>query len=122
MSEVPPILLVDDDADIREALSETLRDEGFVVSTAGNGQEAICWLRDQRPASCVILLDLMMPVMDGSAFLREKRADPALVGFPVVLVTASAAVPQAQWTPDVRACLGKPIEMERLLAAIRPGR
>jgi CheY-like chemotaxis protein len=122
MSEDDLILLVDDDQDIRAALSDVLGDEGFVVSTAGNGREAMRWLRDRRPASCLILLDLMMPVMDGNAFLREKRADPALVGFPVVLVTASSVAPPVEWTPDVRACLGKPFKMDRLLAAIRSGR
>ena len=118
MIEARSILLVDDDEDIRDALSETLREEGFVVVTAEGGREAIRWLREQRPSSCVILLDFRMPVMDGNAFLREKRTDPALVTFPVVLMSASPGA--VEWTPDLKACIGKPIEMERLLAAIRP--
>jgi two-component system chemotaxis response regulator CheY len=112
------VLLVDDDADIREALSEMLRYEGFVVATAQDGSEAIGWLREQRLGSCAIVLDLMMPVMDGNEFLLAKRADPGLVAFPVVVVTASAGALKVDPTPDVKACLSKPIDLDRLLAAL----
>jgi CheY-like chemotaxis protein len=112
------ILLIDDDEGIRDALGELLREEGFAVDTAANGLEALRWLTKSRPASCVLLLDLMMPVMDGSEFLERKQADPIMSSYPVVIITASATAARFGQTPDVKACLSKPIEMPDLLAAL----
>ena len=114
----PPVLLVDDDVDIRDALGELLRDEGFSVVTAPNGQEAMLWLAERRPPACVVLLDLMMPVMNGTEFLQKKQGDPAISTHPVIIVTASIAALQIGRTPDVKACISKPIEMDQLLAAL----
>jgi CheY-like chemotaxis protein len=113
-----PILLVDDDADIREALGETLRDEGYSVIAAPNGLEAMLWLAERQPPSCVVLLDLMMPVMDGSEFLQKKQTDPALSTHPVIIITASIRAVQFERTPDIKACIAKPIEMDQLLIAL----
>jgi CheY-like chemotaxis protein len=117
--EARPVLLVDDDPDVRDALGETLREEGFEVVTAQNGREAMRWLRERRPASCVIVLDLMMPIMDGNEFLREKRTDAALAALPVVVVSASRGGLKVETAPDVRVCLSKPIDMDRLLLALQ---
>lgn len=114
----PPILLVDDEVDIRDALGELLRDEGFSVVTAPNGHEAMLWLAERRPPSCVVVLDLMMPVMNGTEFLQKKQDDPAIARHPVIIITASARALQFDQTPDVKACISKPIEMDRLLAAL----
>jgi CheY-like chemotaxis protein len=85
---VGPVLVVDDDADIRIALCELLEHEGYRTATAANGQEALRLLTSgERP--CIILLDLMMPVMDGWQFLEQQRKDPALATIPVVVVTAA---------------------------------
>src|SRR5882724_10983988 len=70
---------------------EVLGEEGLPVATAANGLEAMCWLREQWPKSCVVLLDLMMPAMDGAEFLRAKRADAAQAAIPAVIVTAASA-------------------------------
>jgi CheY-like chemotaxis protein len=84
----PRILLVEDDDAVRESLSELLRDEGFEVVTARNGREALEHLRaGRRPTA--ILLDLMMPVMDGWDFRQHQLRDPALRDIPVVVVTAT---------------------------------
>src|SRR5262249_28727536 len=80
-----PILFVDDDDDIREAIAEGLTDNGFDVLTAANGLDAMRVLRNTHPS--VILLDLMMPVMDGYEFLEERRVDPALAAIPVAVIT-----------------------------------
>jgi CheY-like chemotaxis protein len=88
----PQVLVVEDDAPIREALCAVLRDDGYAVAEAGDGQEALEFLRT-HPTPRVILLDLMMPVMDGWTFLREQAADPALAGIPVVVITAGAGGP-----------------------------
>jgi CheY-like chemotaxis protein len=112
------ILLIDDDEGIREALGELLREEGYDVDTAANGLEAMRWLTEHRPSSCVLLLDLMMPVMSGGEFLGRKQTDPLVSPYPVVIITASANANGFDRTPDVKACLSKPIEMPELLAAI----
>lgn len=85
----PPalILLVDDDPDIREALAMVLEIAGHTVVAASNGAQALELLR-RTPLPRVILLDLMMPVMDGLTFLREARANPAWRDIPVVVMTA----------------------------------
>lgn len=88
---VGTVLLVEDDEDIRTATADVLIEEGYTVRLAANGDEALRWLRSGlRP--CVILLDLMMPVMDGLTFLKVSRAQ----GFgeiPVVVVSASMQLP-----------------------------
>ena len=112
------VLLIDDDEDIREALGELLRAEGFSVATARNGREALSWLREQHPASCIVLLDLMMPVMDGNEFLRAKKADPALAPLPVVIISASSSRLSLDDRPGVKAVVSKPIEMPLLMAAL----
>lgn len=112
------VLLIDDDEGIRDALGELLRDEGFAVDTAANGLEAMRWLIEHRPPSCALLLDLMMPVMDGAEFLERKQTDPVVSPYPVVVITASARPMSFEGTPDVKAWLSKPIEMRQLLAAL----
>jgi CheY-like chemotaxis protein len=113
-----PVLLIDDDPAIRDALCEFLQDEGFTVATAANGREAMHWLTECRPASCVVLLDLMMPNVSGSEFLEQKQLDPLVSSYPVVVISASARTAQFGRTPDVRACISKPFEMPELFAAL----
>src|SRR5436305_4151442 len=83
------ILIVDDDSDVRAALSELLEDEGFSVEGAPNGREALARLRQGQVHPAVILLDLMMPGMDGWDFRSEQMRDPQLAAVPVVIVSAS---------------------------------
>jgi CheY-like chemotaxis protein len=87
-----PILVVDDDLDIRETLAETLVDRGFDVITAANGLEALKLVGSMASPPSVILLDLMMPVMDGYGFLEERRKDPRLAAIPLAIVTAGHGV------------------------------
>src|SRR5262249_1755713 len=81
------VLVVDDDSDIRGALCELLEDEGYRVVAASNGEEALVYL-NSRERPCVILLDLMMPVMDGWEFRRQQQKDPRWSQIPVVVITA----------------------------------
>jgi CheY-like chemotaxis protein len=84
---VPDILLVDDDADIREALKLALELEGYDVALARDGGEAWALLdRDVRP--CLVLLDLAMPVLSGPELLARIRADARLAALPIVILTA----------------------------------
>jgi CheY-like chemotaxis protein len=83
---MPSVLVVDDDPDVRVMLETYLELEGFDVLTASNGLDALQRLRDVRPS--VILLDLMMPVMDGFMFLDHVKHVPALAQVPIVVLTA----------------------------------
>jgi CheY-like chemotaxis protein len=86
-----PILIVDDDTDVREVLGELLADEGYETRMCPNGRAALEMLRGgARPR--LILLDLMMPVMDGWQFRAEQLRDATLCDIPVVVMTASRGV------------------------------
>jgi CheY-like chemotaxis protein len=114
----PTILVVEDDVDTREMLERFLQLEGFDVRTAINGQAALASLRAHgRP--CVILLDLMMPVMDGWQFREVQRRDPALARIPVVVVTAAGPKTHIP-AIDADGWLAKPVDLEQLLSTIGP--
>ena len=80
-----PVLVVDDDDDLREILGRTLKEEGFHVETAANGQEALAVFESNVP--CAVLLDLMMPVMDGFEFIRQIQKRPCWKRVPIVVFT-----------------------------------
>lgn len=109
------ILIVDDDADIRAVLSEFLEYEGYAVATAGNGREALDYLR-AHALPAVVLLDLMMPTMDGFQFREEQKRDAAIAPVPVILMTARGALEPG--AIDVARILAKPLELEVLMAAL----
>lgn len=113
-----PILIVDDDFDIREALVDAFEDNGFAVLTAANGLEALSLLRDGKESPSVILLDLMMPVMDGYAFLDEQQKDPALATIPVAIITAGHGVDRSRLGDSPR-IVRKPIRFSELLSTVR---
>jgi CheY-like chemotaxis protein len=83
----PSVLIVDDDPEVRDLVSTTLEGSGLKTMKAVNGRAAIDWLNN-NPLPSLILLDLMMPVMDGFAFLEELRKDEELIDVPVVVLTA----------------------------------
>ncbi len=112
----PLVLVVEDDEATREAFALVLRGAGIRVETAGNGREGLERLRRERP--CCVLLDLMMPVMDGWQFREAQRADPALAAVPVVVCTAAGACPRAAEL-RAEAYLRKPVEPDHLLEAVR---
>jgi CheY-like chemotaxis protein len=112
------VLIVDDDFGLRESLCAALEEEGFAVATAGNGQEALDYLR-QENNPCVVLLDLMMPIMNGWEFRAEQRRDPAIASIPVVVLSAFSRVSDEE-LHDVRTVLRKPVNLTTLLDALRP--
>jgi CheY-like chemotaxis protein len=112
------IMIVEDDPDTREMLERFLQLEGFDVRTAANGQLALQSLQEDN-ASCVILLDLMMPVMNGWQFRQAQVRDPRLSGIPVVVVTAAGPRDEIPGI-DADAWLSKPVDFDRLLATIGP--
>ncbi len=113
----PHVLIVEDDLDIRDALSQILEEEGYHVATASNGLEALEQLR-KGPRPLIILLDLMMPVMNGWQFRAEQRADPALADIPVVVISADNNVQEKARAIGVNDCFRKPIEISGLLATL----
>ncbi|HEX7487641.1 MAG TPA: response regulator [Anaeromyxobacteraceae bacterium] len=111
------ILVVEDDADIRSALGDILADEGYAVSSAADGREALELLRAGLSPR-VILLDLMMPVMTGPAFRAAQLAEPSLSGIPVILITAGGRLREVSQALGAEASFSKPFELSRLLRAI----
>jgi CheY-like chemotaxis protein len=113
------VLVVDDDESIRTAVSQALREAGYEVNTANNGRQALDWLHQREVHPCVILLDLMMPVMDGRAFREAQLQDPVLAGVPVVVLTADGRAAALKTSPhDVAPRLAKPIRLAALLNVI----
>jgi len=108
------ILVVEDDADIRETLSLILQDEGYQVGEASNGQEALDQLRHGSHAD-LIVLDLMMPIMDGWQFRREQERDPELAAIPVVVVSADGSIHQKAKSIGAIDYVKKPIDLSTLL-------
>ncbi len=113
------ILIVEDDADLREALSEILRDEGYDVAGAAHGGEALDRLRGDFRRPALILLDLTMPVMNGWQFRAEQRRDPDLSDIPVVVLSGGDRLTEQMGPLGIQEYVRKPIELDRLLAAIR---
>ncbi len=104
------VLLVEDDPDIRESLGEFLSEQGYEVETAPNGQEGLRQLEKHRPG--LVLLDLMMPVMNGWQFLEKKKTEPEISNVPVLVISA---VPGQPYVPGALATLKKPIDLHRLM-------
>ena len=109
------VLLVEDDLDIQEVLADVLTEVGYQVSIASEGREALAFLKS-RPQPAVILLDLMMPGMDGYAFRTAQMAEPGLAKIPVIVITAQREIRGD--TFDSADVLAKPIKLATLLAAI----
>jgi CheY-like chemotaxis protein len=111
-----PVLIVDDDKDIRETLQEIVEDEGYAVATARNGAEALDRVRAMRPG--LVILDLFMPGMDGAEFRRRQLSDPAISGVPVVVVSAAAGLEERVAAMQPAGHLEKPIRLGELLDLI----
>jgi CheY-like chemotaxis protein len=111
----PLVLIVDDDRDSRETARMVLEEEGYTVDVAADGHAALNRLRS-APSPTLLLVDLMMPVMDGSAFLSALEASAELSCIPVVIMTASGPDP---WTSGLRyPVLRKPFDLDELLGIV----
>jgi CheY-like chemotaxis protein len=110
------ILVVDDDFNIRLALTSLLLDAGYEVAEASNGVEAFAEIRARRPDA--VLLDLTMAVMDGWAFLAAIRTDVGLRGVPIGVLSASHDAARAEQEPAVWAVIPKPYSAEHLLTTV----
>ncbi|MEP6767916.1 MAG: response regulator [Acidobacteriota bacterium] len=111
------LLLVEDDAELRQSLSDLLRDSGFDVAVAENGLVALTYLEDSPPP-CLVLLDLMMPVMNGWEFREAQSRNQKISEIPVVILTADGRAELKAETLGAAGYLRKPIEVERLLGML----
>jgi CheY-like chemotaxis protein len=112
------VLVVEDDDDVREALLFLLEDEGVHAVGATDGRDALEKIENGlRPA--LILLDLMMPVMDGERFLRARKVDPGLAAIPVVVVSAMQRMRVDPVELDVDELIPKPVDPARVLETVR---
>ena len=114
----PPltVLVVDDDPYLQRVMMKFLTLEGFAPVLAGNGEEALTYLRGGGSAR-VILLDLRMPVMDGWTFRREQRNDPGIADIPVVVLSGAEAEQVSEL--DAAAAFYKPVSFTEIIAVVR---
>jgi CheY-like chemotaxis protein len=106
------VLVVDDEIDIRESLRDALKDEGYDVHLASNGQEALDLL-PQLPRPCAVILDILMPVMSGAEAFRTIRATPSLADVPILISTSDPSR-----APASALVMKKPISLDRLLTMV----
>ena len=108
------ILVVEDDDAIRDLLLDVLTDEGYTVRAAGDGAAALAILDGWQPA--LIILDQLMPRMDGAAFRLAQRARPAIATIPTILLSAARNLPEQARSLDIAATIAKPFNLDELLS------
>jgi CheY-like chemotaxis protein len=113
---VTHILVVDDDSAIRNVIADILELSDFRVKTASHGSEALASMRAERPAA--VLLDLMMPIMDGRELLFRLRREPSLASVPVVIMSAARDAALIADEIGAEAFLAKPFELDAVLAIV----
>jgi two-component system chemotaxis response regulator CheY len=111
------VLVVDDDGELRAALSDILEDAGYVVSSARDGSDA-CRVLAAEAVPDLMVVDLFMPVLDGWGLIRALRADTVCATIPVIVMTAAGASVLAT-APVVAGYVTKPIDVDRLLSIVR---
>jgi two-component system chemotaxis response regulator CheY len=111
---VKTVLVVEDTEDLRELFIDVLADAGYTARGAENGRDALDAIAAMPEKPCLVLLDMMMPVMDGAEFLNAIHANPQLAALPVVVVSAATTKPPA----GVRKVMKKPIAMDALLNVV----
>jgi len=112
------ILIVDDDAGIRQLLLLFLKHKGYTAKSVSNGLEALNQLQPDQPLPQLILLDLMMPVMDGATFRQAQLSDSRIAAIPVVVLSAAENIEAQAPLLTANAYVPKPIEFESLLQIV----
>jgi two-component system response regulator MprA len=112
------VMIIDDDADIRSSVAHALEREGYRVPVASNGREALLVLSEERERPDLILLDAMMPEMDGWTFRAAQRKRPELASIPVVVFTAYRLERDAAEQLHAAAFIDKPVQLDALLGTI----
>jgi DNA-binding response OmpR family regulator len=117
ISGMPSVLVVEDDTATRQLLATCLQMEGFNVQTATNGEEGLEQMRQRVP--CVVLLDLMMPVMSGEQFRCAQLKDPSLARVPVVCISAMYDARERAKHIKAAACINKPFDILEVVDVVR---
>ena len=112
------VLIVDDDAEVRELLRVALTTDGYRVAVVGNGRDALHHLRSD-PDTCIILLDLMLPAMDGSQFRRAQLRDRSLAWIPIVVMSAAVEGDRLAREIGARRFVPKPLDLDEIRHALR---
>ena len=112
------VLIIEDDDGVRDSLAAILREEGYFVEMVNDGAAAFARLQ-RRPLPTLILLDLMMPIVDGIDFRKRQLADPELRKIPVVIISARPDVAEQAHTLGADAFLQKPMSFEELLHVVQ---
>jgi CheY-like chemotaxis protein len=113
------VLVVEDDPDALDAITTILDDAGYDVLRAANGSEALRQLADHEGRCDLILLDLLMPVMNGWDFRRKQKDTPAFAGIPVLLMSAGAHLATVSGELNAAGTVTKPVEVDDLLAVVQ---
>jgi len=113
------VLVVEDDSDALDLITTILEDAGYDVLRAANGLEALARLAERRGRCDLILLDLMMPVMNGWDFRRKQREVGALADIPVILMSAGAHLAAASDGLDAAGSMTKPVDPDDLIAIVK---
>jgi CheY-like chemotaxis protein len=113
------ILVIDDDEDLRESLIAYLEDHGYATAGAVNGKDALDMLSDLSERPSVIVLDLMMPIMDGRMFREAQLMSPKLGSIPVILISAYDNSAEVAQELNIDAHLSKPIDPDDFLRLVR---
>ena len=111
---MPPILIVEDERDLRESLQEYFEDQGYEVATAANGAEALDALAGGEHLPCLVILDLVMPMVSGNEVYDVMQKDPRLSSVPVIVSTSDPSR-----APNGVLIMRKPIDLRRLLGAVQ---
>jgi len=109
------VLIIEDDPDIRDIIADVLTEEGYTVASAKHGAEGLACLSSASPLPSIIILDLMMPVMDGIAFREEQRKNPDWADIPVLVLSADRSSRDKAEAMGARGYLQKPFDINRLL-------
>jgi CheY-like chemotaxis protein len=109
-----PVLIVDDEPDVHMLLADLLQREGYDVAVASDGAAALTYLRETDVLPCLILLDLVMPNVDGWAFIEQRHADPRLAAIPVVLISGQVATRETSRSLGLAGYIEKPIGVRNL--------
>ncbi len=111
------VLVVEDEAYLCELIGDVIESEGHTVRKASNGLEALDRMQERKPQ--LILLDLMMPIMDGWEFMEALRANPEWDGMPIVIITAIYDVKRTQEETGARAVITKPFDIDQIIEIVR---
>jgi two-component system chemotaxis response regulator CheY len=114
----PDLVIIEDDNDVREAIEEVLNEEGYVTRSFAAGDDALLALQAMTTLPKLILLDLMMPKMNGWQFRELQRGLPEVLGIPTVILSADSNVTQNLHTLGAEGYLRKPIHIQTLLELV----